>query len=242
MTDKENKREYDLRDLTNKPKEEKYNFWKINRQKREKIQIKINEKIKNLFQIILNHELAKHFYYNKEKNKNLKTNLWQLEIKMNRGKYHSIFKFAKDLRNILDYFFKINAENPTEFQNVFEFSEFCEKNINNFYNETSNKKIKNNIITQNEKEIVENEILNLNQKQLQKLIQEFKDDFKWDINNENFEIDIDIDKLQFKQFEKLKFFLRNCNDKEKKDFNLNNYNNDEKTLSNSSINNDNILK
>ena len=37
MTDKENKREYDLRDITNKPKEEKYNFWKINRQKRETI-------------------------------------------------------------------------------------------------------------------------------------------------------------------------------------------------------------
>ena len=242
MTDKENKREYDLRDITNKPKEEKYNFWKINRQKREKIQIKINEKIKTLFQIILNHDLAKKFYNNKEKNNNSKTNLFHLEMKIYRGKYHSIFKFAKDLRNVLDYFFKINAENPSEFQKVFEFSEFCEKNINNFYNKTSSNKIKKNIITQEEKENVENEILNLNQEQLQKFIKEFKDDFKWDIDNENFEIDIDINNLEFKQFEKLKFFLRNCNDKEKKDFNLNNYNNDEKTLSNSSINNDNILK
>ena len=232
MTDKENKREYDLRDITNKPKEEKYNFWKINRQKREKIKNKVNEKIKNLFQIILNHELAKNFYYNKEKNNNLKTNLCQLEMKMYRGKYHSIFKFAKDLRNVLDYFFKINAENPTEFEKVYEFSEFCEKNINNFYNKTSNKKINNNIITQEEKENVENEILNLNQEQLQQLIQEFKDDFKWDINNENFEIDIDFDKLEFKQFEKLKCFLRNCNEKEKGDFK-------EKTLSISSINNGN---
>ena len=67
MTDKENKREYDLRDITNKPKEEKYNFWKINRQKREKIQIKINEKIKTLFQIILNHDLAKNFIIIKKK-------------------------------------------------------------------------------------------------------------------------------------------------------------------------------
>ena len=46
MTDKENKREYDLRDITNKPKEEKYNFWKINRQKRENNRKRNNKRSK----------------------------------------------------------------------------------------------------------------------------------------------------------------------------------------------------
>ena len=93
MINKEIKREYDLRDITNKPKEEKYNFWKIYGKNREDLPLKLNrrlnEKIKKLFQEILNHELSQKYYYNKIKIRNLKTCLYQVEMKMNKGKYYS---------------------------------------------------------------------------------------------------------------------------------------------------------
>jgi hypothetical protein len=220
---------------TKKKKYEKNNFWYINKKKRNNIspniKEKLNEKIKQLFHNLLSHHLGKKFY-SKGNNNNSNINLIQIEEKITKGKYQSIFNFIKDLRNVLDYYFKIYAGYPTEFEEVFEFSDFCEKNVNNFLNETNNQK-SDNFISKEEKEIIEKEILSLNQDQLQLFLNEFKDDFHWDIYSENFEIDIDIDKLDYNQFEKLKIFLKNCFENEKYDLNFKNYL-DENTLSNSS--------
>ena len=203
---------------TKKKKYEKNNFWYINKKKRNiispNIKEKLNEKIKQLFHNLLSHHLGKKFY--------------------SKGKYQSIFNFIKDLRNVLDYYFKIYAAYPTEFEEVFEFSDFCEKNIKAFLNETNNQK-SDNFISKEEKEIIEKEILSLNQDQLQLFLNEFKDEFHWDINNDNFEIDIDIDKLEQNQILKLRYFLKKCIENDKNYY-------EENTLSNSSVNNDPISK
>ena len=222
---------------TKKKKDVKNNFWYINKKKRNNIspniKEKLNEKIKQLFHNLLSHHLGKKFY-SKGNNNNSNINLIQIEEKITKGKYQSIFNFIKDLRNVLDYYFKLYAAYPTEFEEVFEFSDFCEKNVNAFLNETNNQK-SDNFISKEEKEIIEKEILSLNQDQLQLFINEFKDEFHWDINNDNFEIDIDIDKLEQNQILKLRYFLKKCIENDKNYY-------EENTLSNSSVNNEPISK
>lgn len=235
MSEDNYKRENKKRNIEKK-KDEKYDFWYLNKRKRNKISPKIkdkvNKRIKQLFQNLISHQSAKKFYYTKGNNNNSNINLSQIEENITKGKYQSIFNFIKDLRNVLDNYFKIYAAYPSEFEEVFDFSDFCEKNINTFLNENNIQEL-NNIITKEEKENIEKEILSLNQDQVQLFLNEFKDDFHWDIYSENFEIDIDIDKLDYNQFEKLKIFLKNCFENEKYDINFKNYL-EENTLSNSS--------
>ena len=81
---------------TKKKKYEKNNFWYINKKKRNiispNIKEKLNEKIKQLFHNLLSHHLGKKFY-SKGNNNNSNINLIQIEEKITKGKYQSIFNF-----------------------------------------------------------------------------------------------------------------------------------------------------
>ena len=144
MSEENYKRENKKRNIEKK-KHEKYDFWYLNKRKRNKISPKIkdkvNKRIKQLFQNLISHQLAKKFYYTKVNNNNSNINLSRVEENIIKGKYQSIFNFIKDLRNVLDNFFKIYAAYPSEFEEVFDFSDFCEKNINTFLNENNVKEL-----------------------------------------------------------------------------------------------------